>query len=283
MAEPSTNAQLADAFLAEDLRLRRAEAAQRREVLALLLLLERALVQAIRAADPTELATQAQRLRAVERLVRGTLDPLIQERYAAIADLLDAAMDRLAQHTATTVQTVVADTTEKEKPVVLPPASMLARRVAGALFPSPARPTDLSTTGAEWWARLGASLAQRLGDQLKVSVTLEESLTQMVARVRGTAAQAQRDGVMARARQDAARLLTTQVTNAVGESRVAVAERNAGRMICLHSSLLDTRTSSICLGRHGLKYTAGPDHEGAWSCMPNHEKKCLRKKRNVDF
>ena len=87
----------------------------------------------------------------------------------------------------------------------------------------------LSTTGRDWWERQAEGLAQRIGDSLMVGVSLEESLTQLTQRVRGTSEQGFQDGIMAKARQDASRLLTTQMTNTIGEARVAVAESECRR------------------------------------------------------
>ena len=73
---------------------------------------------------------------------------------------------------------------------------------------------------------------------------------------------------MARARDDAARLVRTQTTNAVSEARVAVAERNAAQgLILIHQSILDQRTSSQCLARHGLQFTSDT-HEGIGHSIP---------------
>ena len=53
---------------------------------------------------------------------------------------------------------------------------------------------------------------------------------QLDAARQGHAREQLHDGIMARARDDAARLVRTQTTNAVSEARVAVAERNAARV-----------------------------------------------------
>jgi SPP1 gp7 family putative phage head morphogenesis protein len=76
------------------------------------------------------------------------------------------------------------------------------------------------------------------------------------------------DGLMAKAREDAARLVRTQTTNAVSEARVAVAERNGHQVRGVqHSSVLDARTSYQCIARHGLQYTI-PDHAPIGHSMP---------------
>lgn len=73
---------------------------------------------------------------------------------------------------------------------------------------------------------------------------------------------------MAKAREDAARLLRTQTTNALGEAHAAVGKVNPGQgLVLIHSSILDSRTRFICLGRHSLRYTVDT-HEGIGHSVP---------------
>jgi SPP1 gp7 family putative phage head morphogenesis protein len=266
MAE-SVNQQIADALVTQQLRAGRVETALRRDVLAQLALLEAELLAALKAGDPTAFALLTRRRREVETLMQEELDPLITTRYGHIAEVLDAALVRLGRHETQAVESLVNDVAPTEVIEEQPSERRLRGGIVLGLFPSAATPTDLSTTGAEWWQRQGASLSQRLGDQLQVSVSLEESLPQMVQRVRGTSEAALTDGLMGKARQDAQRLLTTQTTNAVSEARVAVAEANAETLIIIHQSVLDSRTSSICVARHGLRYTADT-HEPIGHAIP---------------
>jgi hypothetical protein len=256
----SLNAQLADAFVEEDLQARRVEAHLRREVLALLALLQGDLVAALKASDPTAFALLRRRKRAGKVFVTEEATPLITTRYAQIAGQLDTAFTRLARHQADQAQTLVNAVTGTETVTELPSARELRLRVTESLFPSASTATDASTTGAEWWIRQGEGLVTKLGDQVQVSVGLDESLTQLTQRVTGTPAQSGQDGLMAKAATDATRLLTTQTTNAVSEARVAVAEANQEQFILVHQSVLDSRTSTICLARDGLQYTADADH-----------------------
>jgi len=241
MAE-SVNQQIADRLTRRQLQIGRVETGLRRQVYEQLALLEQDVLAAIKSADPTQFALLARRRREVETLMAEELDPLIQDRYAHIAALLDAALMRLGTAEAAAVEQIVNEATGEETIVQQPSARRLRGGIVQGLFPSAAKPTDLSTTGADWWTRAGASLSQRLGDQLIVSASLEESLTQMTARVKGTSEQGFADGIMERARQDASRLLTTQTTNALNEGRVAVGDRNAQRLMAVHQSILDSHT-----------------------------------------
>lgn len=269
MAE-STNQAIADRLTRRQVLALRVESDLRRQVLQRLDILEAELLAAIRSADPTQFALLTRRKREVERLVTEELDPLVQARYERIAVLLDTALVRLAESEAESVQTIIEDESEDEKKagIVLPSTRRVQVGVTQSLFPSAAKPTDLSTTGSDWWTRQAVSLSQRLSDSLTVSVSLEESLTQMTTRVRGTQGNGFTDGLMGRARQDATRLLTTQTSNALAEARVAVADRNAERLVLEHVSILDSRTSTICLGRNGLRYTADANHDPIGHTVP---------------
>ena len=257
----TVNQRIADRLTARQLQVGRVESSLRRQVWDQLRLLEDEILSAMKSNDPTDFALLARRRLEVQRLMANEIDPLVTARYQHIADLLDAALLRLARNEVEVVQQVVNEETEEETVAGLPSERQLRAGVVHGLFPSAAKPTDLSTTGQDWWQRQGAGLVQRLGDSLTVGVSLEESLTQLTQRVRGTSEAAFTDGVMAKARDDAARLVRTQTTNAVSEARVSVAERNAARVYAVqHSSILDSRVSYICAARHGLRYRL-PDHE----------------------
>jgi hypothetical protein len=263
----SVNQQISDRLVRRQLQASRVETGLRRQVWEQLAILEQDVLAAIKTTDPTQFALLSRRRREVETLMAEELDPLIQDRYAHIAALLDAALLRLGTAEAEAVATIVNDATDETVIDTPPSQRQLRGGIVQGLFPSASTPTDRSTTGADWWTRQGMSLSQRLGDQLTVSVSLEESLTQMAQRIRGTSANGLQDGLMAKARQDASRLLTTQMTNTLGETRAAVAATNPARLIVIHQSVLDSRTSTVCIGRDGLRFTADT-HEGIGHDIP---------------
>lgn len=258
----SMNQQIADRLTERQLLAGRVENSLRRDVWDQLRILEDEILSALKSSDPTEFALLSRRRREVEALMAEELDPLIAARYTRLARLMDEAMGRLAVNEAHATEQIVNSVADEQVIEETPADATLKRRVAGALFPTPARPTDLSATGSTWWVRQGESLSQRIGDSLLVGVSLEESLTQLTQRVRGTSDNGFRDGLMAKARDDAARLLTTQTTNAIGEARVAVAERNAQQVVLQHQALIEEKNvCMICFARHGKRFRAEPPHE----------------------
>jgi len=267
MAEP-VNAQIADAFTARLLQVGRAETRERQEVWALLLLLEADLLSALREADPAQFSFLVARRRAVQFLLRDEIDPLVTTRYAQIARDVDGFLVALAEQEARVTRRIVNTETEAQTVDEMPSETAVRRAVRQTLIPSPATPTDLSAPGDEWWTRAAAGLVTRLGDSLMVGVSLEEPTPALVARVHGTAANGFQDGIMAKAKEDAARLLRTQTTNAVSEARVATAMVNSDSVQIEHHSILDSRTSQVCLARNGLRYTADADHTPVGHSIP---------------
>jgi len=266
MAE-SVNQQIADGLVRQQIQAGRVETTLRREVLEHLAILESDILAALTSADPTQFVLLSRRRREVDALMRQDIDPLVQERYSRIAALLDAALMRLARHEAGAIETIINSTADEQIVEEQPSERQLRAGVVNGIFPSAAKPTDLATVAADWWTRAGESLSQRISDSLTTGVALEENLVDLTRRVRGTAATAFADGLMAKGRSDAQRLLATQTTNAVNESRMAVGDRNPQRLMAVHQSILDSRTSYICLGRNGLRYSL-PDHEPINHAIP---------------
>jgi hypothetical protein len=267
MAE-TINTQITDALTRRHLRVLRAEARHRQELMGVLAVLEADLLFALKGRDPTEPRLLAWRRRRVAQLIEEDLAPLLEARYDTLDTMTAAFLIALTMQEAIVVRDVVNGTTEEEVLDTPAPPDVLRRRLSTGLFPSIVTATALSATHTDWWQRLQDSFQQRLGDQLMVGVTLEEPLTTIVERVKGTPEQGFQDGLMQKAREEATRLLRTEVTHAVGTAREVLAEVNAGKVVLEHHSILDNRTTIICQGRHGLRFQAEPPHEPIGHSIP---------------
>lgn len=267
MAE-HVNAVIADAMTERLLHVGRVTTGLRLDVWRQLAALEADIVALLKMTDPTDETLLRARRRAIEELMEDDLAPLIVRRYSSLAALLTAALLRLAEQEAGVMQQIVNAATGEETLPELPSDAAIRRGVVETLIPTPQRPTDFAATGGEWWTRTGESLARRMGDSLLVGVALGETVTQLTARIRGTPEHGLADGLMAKARADAATLIQTQTSNAVAETHVALAQRNASsNNILIHTSILDSRTSTICLARHGLRFTSDT-HEPIGHSIP---------------
>lgn len=267
MAEPGINWHIADALTLRQVRVRRAESQERRAVLTHLAILQADLLAALKLADPMELPFLQRRLAAVQELLDEEWEPLITATYAALARETRTFLTTLADQEVQAVQRIVEDVTDTPVIPETPADRTVRRRVTGMLIPSPQRPTDLSTTGDDWWARQGEGLLTRLSDQMRVSVSLEETLTQAQQRIQGSSEQGFQDGIMQKARDDASRLLTTQTSNAVAEAHVATVDANKDTAILIHVGALERNTCVVCFSRHGKKFDA-VTHEPIGHTLP---------------
>jgi SPP1 gp7 family putative phage head morphogenesis protein len=266
MAE-SLNTRLHDAFTRRQLRVARVEIGLRREVWRQLALIETELLAVLKVADPFEQRLLRRRQRLIAALLAEEYTPLVTARYARIDEEMQAALLMLAMDEIGATRRIINAVTEEEEMEETPSEAEVQTRLSTTLIPTATRPTDLSATGSTWWERQRDGLLQLLEDQLMVAAALDETLTQATARLRGTSEQGFQDGVMARARSDAARLAQTQVTSAVTQARELLGMANAGvQFVLIHSSIIDSSTSYICLGRHGLMYTLG--HEPISHSIP---------------
>lgn len=263
------NQEISDKLLERQLLVGRVESSLRRQVWDQLRILEDEILRVLKSTDPTAFVLLARRRREVQRLMEEEVNPLIVLRYERLAPLMDEAMMRLARQETGVVQEVVNTATDAETITEMPSERQLRAGVVLGIFPSATKPTDFATFAQDWWKRQGESLSQRMSDSLTVGVAREESLTDLTRRVRGSADNAFADGLMGKARQDASRLLTTQVSHALSEARVAVGRVNASQVVLQHHALLESRNVCvICFVRHGKRYTADAAHQPIGHALP---------------
>lgn len=189
--------------------------------------------------------------------MRETIVPKIRAQYRRYTSLMLAAMLWLAREEAMVVWREVRRLQPGSLLTTLPDPATLKETLEDTPFPVTPNPGDRALVGAAWWALLGEQFADRITQTLREGVTQGETLEQIQARLQGTQRQDFEDGVAARARHAVQWLLTTQITHALTQAHEALGQANpqAG-MILRHSSILDSRTSTICLARHGLTFDA---------------------------
>jgi hypothetical protein len=265
----SLNTQLADALTERQVQAGRAETRQRLALWGWLAVLEADILAILSRQDPTALGLLAWRRRRVQTVLEEELAPLVTARYRQMEAETTTFLLSLAQQEAAAVRALVNILSESLAVAVAISLPPLRQMITHAPFPSGTTPSAQSTTGPQWWTRLGESLLQRLGDQWLMSVSLEEDLQALRARVQGTSALGFTDGLMAWAKTEAARLLRTAVTHAVSSARVVLAElQPEGGLVLEHSSILDMRTSTICQVRDGLRFTVEAPHEPIGHTIP---------------
>lgn len=208
--------------------------------------LEREVVRKLAAFDPADTAARAERLRKLKREVAAE----IRARYDRIAkeatgELPELAKDEARWKAANLQKTMNA--VDITADVALAPTSILEALTS--------QPVVLGGIAADYWEAEGKALSQRFAQQMTLGVAGGESISDLIGRVRGTRAEGFKDGVMAVSRRNAESLVRTSVNSIANAAHMEVYKQNADVVAGVqHYSILDSRTTVICAGRHGLRW-----------------------------
>ena len=243
----------------------RYDASLRRDVLRLLLEVEKDIIGRLAAIDPTDVARRAYKVRRLDELLRQVREA-ISEHYEGMRAYLAGELGEFAQVEGAWTQGALKAAMEVTTGVALAPKAKLAGLI-----------DDTFITGAplsEWWSRQEENLMRRFADQMRIGVTQGDTLQKMMQRVRGTRANNFTDGLMQTTRREAATLVRTATAAIGNESRGAIYEANADLFDALvQVSTLDGRTTIICMARDGLRWTMAHepiDHDLPFQYPPLH-------------
>lgn len=110
----------------------------------------------------------------------------------------------------------------------------------------------------EWVSELGDAKARRLRDAVRLGVIQGETISQIVARVRGTKALGYADGIMNIGRRGAEAMVRTAVAHTTTAARDEMYKANADLIASEQwVSTLDTRTCPHCMALDGQKFEVG--------------------------
>ena len=236
-------------------------------VLRLIQELEREVVAKLSAFDPADTAARAERLRKLKREVSDE----IKARYDRIAkeatgELPELAKDEARWKSASLQKTFNA--TGVTADVALAPTSVLEALTN--------QPVVLGGIAADYWAAEGRIMSANFARQMQLGVAGGESISDLIGRVRGTRAEGFKDGIMAVSRRNAESLVRTSVNSIANAAQMEVYKQNADVVEGVqHYSILDSRTTLICSGRHGLRWKLGEGydpvgHNQTFSAPPLH-------------
>jgi SPP1 gp7 family putative phage head morphogenesis protein len=130
-------------------------------------------------------------------------------------------------------------------------APVAAEQVFAAAYAQPFRGRLLR----EWASSLGADKAQRIRDTLRIGFVEQQTIQQMVQRVRGTRAKGYSDGIIEVDRRNAEAVVRTAISHTAAVAREQFYKTNDLVKAVQWVSTLDSRTSEICRIRDGLQYT----------------------------
>lgn len=215
-----------------------------RKMLGLLARTEADIVRQLRLVDPESRVGQRldRQLAVVSRMYR--------EAYDDLAGVLIADMDDLAVYE--------AQFTARQ-----------LRYTVGVAFDAPTRSVVVAAVNSrpfqgrflrEWMAGIGEDQGRRVRDAVRIGFVEGESLSQIVARIRGTRAAGFKDGILEIGRRSTERIVRTAITHTAARAREA-AFASSGDLVrgVQWTSVLDGRTSLVCAARDGKEY---PMNEG---------------------
>lgn len=110
----------------------------------------------------------------------------------------------------------------------------------------------------EWAADIGETRMVRIRDAVRMGFVQQESIGQIVQRIRGTRARGYKDGLLEIDRRSAEAVVRTAVSHTAGFVRDRHYEENSDLIKAeAWTSTLDSRTSEICMLRDGKQYATG--------------------------
>lgn len=255
----TANERLFDAEIVRAIDLQRFGAGAARRILALLrdadADLAARLAEALERLGPDRFTTK--RLEAIA----ASLGTAVDRAYNKIGEALTAEMAGLAGVEAGFQAQLFASVL----PVNVGFASITAEQAFAAVTSRPMRGRLLR----DWAGALARDKRERVAEAIKIGFVENETVAQMVRRIRGTRAANYTDGVLAIDRRNAAAVVRTAVAHTAQFARQRFYEENDDLVSGVRwTSTLDGRTTPICRARDGDVYPvdAGPRPPAHWNC-----------------
>ena len=181
--------------------------------------------------------------------------------YDAVSKELTAELRDLVTYEAGYQQQLFASVL----PVQVNVASVVVEQVYSAALSRPMQSRLLS----EWSAGIEADRMVRVRDALRLGYVEGQTISQMVARIRGTRARGYSDGLLEIDRRNCSAVVRTATAHVANFTRDRFYENNDSLIKALTwCSTLDSRTSAVCRARDGLQYPvkSGPRPPAHWQC-----------------
>ena len=185
----------------------------------------------------------------VERLdsLLASVRALNAQTYASISNELNTELKSLVAYEAGYQQQLFTNTL----PAQLSAATVSASQVYTAAVASPFQGRLLK----EWMSALETDRAIKVRDAIRIGYVENETISQIVQRVRGTRALKYQDGVLEISRRSAETIVRTAVSHYANFTRERFFNENDSVIKGLRwTSTLDSRTSEICQSRDGKIY-----------------------------
>ncbi len=242
----SLNEEIANEMIEQAINVERASAAQSQKILASLKELEAELIKELSSINPTESARAAAKVARLEKLIASAQEA-ITKTYKEAASSSQLFLTEIAKVEAAFTTAAINNTIGFDLAQGVVESSTLRTLAKDTLIQgAPSR---------EWWARQGGDLLARFTDSMRQGLTANENLQSLINRVRGTKEAGYNNGIFATTRRQAESLVRTSSMSVANEARIESYQANEDIIKAIQwRSTLDTRTSTVCAVRDGLKW-----------------------------
>jgi SPP1 gp7 family putative phage head morphogenesis protein len=262
------NKQVSDEIMNFNSQLPRIEADMARKTNARLKQLEATLIRQLTEIDPSAPTRAAYKTRRLQELLK-KVQKDIADVYRAIKIEVGNNNVSVAQLSATATTKGINDSVG----IVLATRSISADAIKRIVFEDVIE----GAKSADWWARQAGSLKFRFQRQIGEAIQLNETLQDMVRRIRGTKANNFKDGIMSLSKREAEGLIRTSTINAANGSRMETLHANDDIIEGIEwISTLDGSTTAICAALDGLVWNLDykpighkqqyPGNTAHWGC-----------------
>lgn len=230
---PELDRSIADALITYGVDLQRYQAGVRRRILEIIKRLDAELIAQLVKAD-IEGASAA----VVNRSIKSA-QAIIGEHYAELASLTNQQVAGLVQVEVGAVMSALTEARE----ILKKPRSLEAIQDRLLVFGGPAD---------DWWLQQGQKMQFAYGNAVRQGMQNGDTITQMVARIRGNETAA---GLIQQSQKSAMHLARDIVSTASNQTRLEVFQRNRDILEGLiQSSVLDSHTSEVCMAYSGATW-----------------------------
>lgn len=178
--------------------------------------------------------------------------------YAQVGSAIETGLRELAEYEAGYQFQLFASVVP---PQAIASAGVAEVAVAQAYAAALARPFQ-GRLLREWASAMGERRMLRIRDAVRIGYTSQETIPQIVQRIRGTRGARYADGLIEIDRREAEAVVRTAVSHTASTVREQFYAANLDLVKAITwSSTLDTRTSEICRIRDGTMWTASEPHK----------------------
>ena len=189
----------------------------------------------------------------VERLesLLGSVRQINYQAYQQIDRELTTQLREFAQYEANYQLQLFQTTIPPQVVAAVGVASVSLTQVEAAVLSRPFQGRLLR----EWAQSIESDRMIRIRDAIRIGYTQQETIDQMVRRIRGTRAKGYADGIIEIDRRNAQAVVRTAVSHTAASARDAFYEENDDLIKAVEwTSTLDSRTTPICQVRDKLRY-----------------------------